>query len=294
MSAVREGVMVLPEGRRVGWLEEGTPDGSPVFVFHGLPGSRFQRHPDASIALEAGARVIHPERPGFGLSTPVANRRLLDWPGDVAACADALGIGRFAIAGISGGGPYALACAHALGERVTRTAVIGGVGPPGSMPHGMLPLVKLGFALAPHAPALVRAAAWPLAQLAVTAPERHLQMVAAQMAPADRPILAREAVRAMFAADYAAAFAQGVDALARDLALVAAPWGFSPAPVPGPVAFWHGTDDRMVPASASRVLASAMGAPLLDCPGEGHFMVFDRWRGILDWLVRGPSAPAQG
>ena len=285
MSAVREGAVTLPDGRHVGWLEEGVPDGHPVFVFHGLPGSRYQRHPDAEIAIAAGARVIHPERPGFGRSTPALNRRLLDWPRDVAACADALGIGRFSIAGISGGGPYALACAHALGDRVARTAVVGGVGPPGSMPSGMLPLVRLGFAVAPYAPALVRAVTLPLARVAVTAPDRHLRRVAAQMAPADRPILARDAVRAMFAADYAAAFAQGVGAFAEDLALIAAPWGFTPAPAVGPAAFWHGADDRMVPPSASRALAAAMNAALHERPGEGHFMIFDRWAEILDWLV---------
>jgi pimeloyl-ACP methyl ester carboxylesterase len=255
-------------------------------VFHGLPGSRFQRHPDPDIAMAAGARVVHPERPGFGLSAPAPHRRLLDWPRDVAACADALGIGRFAIAGISGGGPYALACVHALGDRVACTAIVSGVGPRGSMPRGMLPLVRLGFAVAPRAPALVRAVVRPLARVAVTDPDRHLRRVAAQMAPADRPILAREAVRAMFAADYAAAFAQGVDAFAQDLALIAAPWGFAPAPAAAPVAFWHGGDDRMVPPSASRALAAAMDAPLHECRGEGHFMVFDRWREILDWLVR--------
>lgn len=287
MSAVREGAVALPDGRRIGWLEEGAADGRPVFVFHGLPGSRRQRHPDPDIAAAAGARVVHPERPGCGESTPVPRRRLLDWPRDVAACADALGIGRFAVAGISAGGPYAIACAHVLGDRVTRTAVVSGVGPPGSMPRGLLPLVRLGFALAPHAPVLVRAVVRPIARAAVNAPDRHLRRLAARMAPADRPILARDAVRAMFAADYAAAFAQGVDAFAQDLAAIAAPWGFTPGPACGPVAFWHGDADRMVPPSASRALAAAMGSIVREPPGEGHFMVFDRWGEILAWLVAG-------
>jgi pimeloyl-ACP methyl ester carboxylesterase len=110
--------------------------------------------------------------------------------------------------------------------------------------------------------------------------------VAARMAPADRTILARAEVRAMFAADYAAAFAQGVGAFAQDLGVIAGPWGFAPGPARGPVAFWHGDADLMVPPSASRVLAPAMAAAVHEPPGEGHFMVFDRWRGILDWLVR--------
>lgn len=292
MTQPREGALVLPDGRRIGWLEEGTPDGRPVFAFHGLPGSRRQRHPEAALAEAAGARVIHLERPGFGWSSPAPGRRLADWPRDVAACAEALGVGRFAIVGVSAGGPYAIACLHALGERLARVAVVSGVGPPGSMPRGMMPLARLGFALAPRWPALVRAVLRPLARLAVRAPDRYLARIAAHMDASDRPILARPAVRAMFAQDYPAAFAQGVAPMVADLALLASPWGFAIGHFPSgaspcPVAFWHGDADRVVPASASEALAAAIpGAELHRLPGAGHFAVFDRWADVLGWLVR--------
>jgi pimeloyl-ACP methyl ester carboxylesterase len=292
MTPTREGTLALPDGRRIGWLEEGAANGRPVFAFHGLPGSRRQRHPDPAVAEAAGARVIHIERPGFGWSSPAPGRRLADWPRDVAACADALGLGRFAIAGISGGGPYAVACLHVLGERLTRVAVVSGVGPPGSMPRGMMPLARLGFALAPRWPALVRAVVRPLARLAVRAPDRYLARIARHMDASDRPILARPAVRAMFAEDYPAAFAQGIRPTVEDLALLASPWGFAiggftPGTPPCPVAFWHGDADRMVPASASDALAAAIpGAELHRLPGEGHFAVFDRWADVLGWLMR--------
>ena len=284
---LREGALTLPDGRRIGYLESGAPGGLPVFAFHGLPGSRRQRHPDASLARAAGVRVLQLERPGFGLSSPSPGRRLLDWPRDVAACADVLGIDRFAVAGISGGGPYAAACAHALGDRVLRTAIVSGVGPPGSMPRGMIPLARLGFALAPRWPGAVRAVIRPFAGVAVSAPHRYLDHITAQMAAADRPILARPEVRAMFAQDYQAAFAQGVRAFSEDLAILAAPWGFAPGAIAVPLALWHGDADRMVPASASRVLAAAIpGAEARFHPGEGHFMVFDRWAEVLAWLTR--------
>ena len=38
----------------------------------------------------------------MGLSTPLAKRRLLDWPDDVVDLADTLGLERFAVEGISG------------------------------------------------------------------------------------------------------------------------------------------------------------------------------------------------
>ena len=117
----------LADGRALAWTEAGEHSGSPVFSFHGLPGSRFQRHPDGGIARSRGLRLIHVERPGFGLSSPRPGRTLAEWPRDVAALADALGIGRFAVLGISGGGPFALACASLLPERVSACVTLGGV-----------------------------------------------------------------------------------------------------------------------------------------------------------------------
>jgi pimeloyl-ACP methyl ester carboxylesterase len=107
------------------------------------------------------------------------------------------------------------------------------------------------------------------------------------MDASDRPILARPAVRAMFAQDYQASFAQGIEPMVEDLTLLASPWGFVPGAPPCPVAFWHGDADRMVPASASDALAAAIpGAELHRLPGEGHFAVFDQWADVLGWLMR--------
>src|ERR1035441_6500144 len=109
-------VTVLGDGRDIGWLELGEPDGAPVFAFHGTPGSRLQLTIDETAIGDAGVRLVCPDRPGYGLSTFQPGRRLVDWPGDVAHLADHLGIGRFAVMGISGGGPHAAACAAMLGE----------------------------------------------------------------------------------------------------------------------------------------------------------------------------------
>jgi pimeloyl-ACP methyl ester carboxylesterase len=134
---------------------------------------------------------------------------------------------------------------------------------------------------------LVRAVLRPLARLAVRAPDRYLARIAAHMDAADRPILARPAVRAMFAEDYAAAFAQDIQPMVDDLGLLASPWGFTPGAPPCPVAFWHGDADRMVPPSASEALVAAVpGAELHRLPGAGHFAVFDRWAEVLGWLMR--------
>ena len=119
----------LPDGRRLGFGDYGDPAGDPVLFFHGWPSSRYQGKLLHDLAAQRGLRVIAPDRPGVGLSDPLPGRGFASWPGDVAGLADALGIGRFKIYGISGGGPYTLATSAALPERVIAAAVDCGAPP---------------------------------------------------------------------------------------------------------------------------------------------------------------------
>jgi pimeloyl-ACP methyl ester carboxylesterase len=286
----------LADGRMLAWTEAGEPTGFPVFVFHGLPGSRFQRHPDDGIARIRGARLIHVERPGFGVSSPQPNRRLDGWPRDVAALADALGVRRFGLLGISGGGPFALACAALLGDRAVRTAVAGGVGPPGSMKSpSMTWAVRTAFRLAPHAAWLLAPSLASGAQFARRSPQRYLDMVASHMSATDRAALDRPEVRTMFARDLDAAFAQGSGAMLLELKLLASPWRLPLESIRCPTAFWHGTEDRMVPDNASRTLAGIVATSTLHLvAGEGHFTIFECWSEIVDWLMAGTKRFSAG
>src|SRR5438876_7760468 len=162
LSNTTDKVLSLRDGRVLGYAEYDDPSGKPVFFFHGLPGSRRQRHPDDSIAIELGARIITLDRPGYGFSDFQPGRTLLNWPDDVAQLADALHIEQFAAIGLSGGGPYLLSCAHKMPERITSATVISGMGPvdhPEAM-KGMMGSMRLGLGLARRVP-------WELVRLAL-------------------------------------------------------------------------------------------------------------------------------
>ncbi|HEU4793766.1 MAG TPA: alpha/beta hydrolase, partial [Nitrolancea sp.] len=109
-SAERSRIHRLPDGRRLGHAEFGDPNGVPCFFFHGIPGSRLEAAFVDELAAQYGIRVIGIDRPGMGLSDYVSGRRFLDWPADVVALADSLGIEQFAVAGVSGGAAYVAAC----------------------------------------------------------------------------------------------------------------------------------------------------------------------------------------
>jgi pimeloyl-ACP methyl ester carboxylesterase len=268
--------------------EHGAPDGAPVLVFHGLPGSRRQRPPDESIARELRARLLHFDRPGFGRSARAPRRSIAGFAADLRAACDALGVDKVRLAAVSGGAPYALAFAALASERVSKIAIVSGLGPRGSMPPAELHwLNRVGLAVAPRAAWLLRPFAWRMGSLGRGNPKEYLDKVAQSLNGSDATLLANPEVRAMFAEDLAEAFAQSSAALVEDLALIAADWGFDLGAVRAPVRLWHGSEDRAVPLAAAHALATRLpGAELSLCPGEGHFLAFARWREILGWLLK--------
>ncbi|MGH2542356.1 MAG: alpha/beta fold hydrolase, partial [Ardenticatenaceae bacterium] len=119
----------LPDGRRLGYDEYGDLSGMPLFIFHGWPSTRLAASLMGEVASQRAVRLIAPDRPGIGLSDFQPGRAILDWPGDVVALADALGIKRFAVVGISGGGPYAAACAFKIPARLSAASIVSGMAP---------------------------------------------------------------------------------------------------------------------------------------------------------------------
>jgi pimeloyl-ACP methyl ester carboxylesterase len=111
--------------------EHGPSDGSPLFYFHGSPGSRlaWKLFAEPGLAEELGIRLIVPDRPSLGHSDFQPRRTLGDWPTDITPLADHLGLTQFAVLGYSGGGPYALACALKIPERLTPVGIVSGTAP---------------------------------------------------------------------------------------------------------------------------------------------------------------------
>src|SRR6266487_2257498 len=120
--------MTLAVGRRLSWHEFGDPDGSPVIYTAGTPVSGLGGGSYNETARAAGLRWISPDKPGYGGSDYQPKRSLTRWGDDLAALAGHLGLDRFALAGESGGGPFTLAAAHRLADRVSVVALIASAG----------------------------------------------------------------------------------------------------------------------------------------------------------------------
>jgi pimeloyl-ACP methyl ester carboxylesterase len=283
----------LPDGRSLGYAEYGDPAGKPVLYFPGAPGSRLL-HPPEEPTASLGVRLIVVERPGFGLSDFQWGRTLLDWPADVAAFTGALGIERFAVVGISAGGPYALACGCKIAHQVTGIALLSPVGPtdlPGSIAE--MPRVRqAGATVARYAPWLLRPLLW-LVSNPHRNPERFFERMTSGNAEVDLAILTRPEMKAMVMNSYLEATRAGMRGFAHESVILSTPWGFRPEDVSVPVTLWHGEADANVSLSAVRYLART----LPDChvvflPGEGHWLVLSHWEEILGQLHLAAQAPS--
>ncbi|HEX2736982.1 MAG TPA: alpha/beta fold hydrolase, partial [Acidimicrobiia bacterium] len=115
-------------GRALAFEDSGARAGRAVVLFHGAPGSRLFR-PDPAATDAAGVRLITFDRPGYGRSDRLVDRRVADAAPDVVALLDHLDIERASVVGWSGGGPFAVATAVHAAERVERLVLVSAPGP---------------------------------------------------------------------------------------------------------------------------------------------------------------------
>jgi pimeloyl-ACP methyl ester carboxylesterase len=286
----------LPDGRRLGYAEYGDPSGRPVLYFHGFPGSRLEAGLTDGMGRLLGARVIAPDRPGYGLSDFQPGRSIGDWPGDATALADALGIDRFAAVGVSGGGPFLLACAAQIPDRLAAAALVCPLGPvaaPGGADE-MRPLHRLGFLLGRRAPGMIRPIFAAGMRYVGRNPERFVSRLAARLGEPDRSVLRRPEIGAAFMESFREGARSGPAGAVHELALLSRPWGFELGDVPIPVRLWHGELDSVIPPSMARAQERAIPrCRATYCPGEGHFSLpVNNVREILSAVIA-PSKDAR-
>jgi pimeloyl-ACP methyl ester carboxylesterase len=279
-------IIELPDGRELCFSENGDPEGTPVLAFHGTPGSRGHLlYPAAdSIAKSLGVRLIAPDRPGYGHSTFQPGRRLTDWPYDVAAVADHLGVDRFAVIGHSGGGPHALVCAATLHDRVARAAIVGGIGPMVNpeVAEAMMRSNRIVFSLARRSERVVRPMTALTGYVVSHYPDRAVAFMMKQLPASDVEVLRRPEVMEIFTTDARRTSATAPRAAAQDMSLFANPWDFDLSQIAVPVDFWQGRDDRTVPPSHAKLQADQIPhSSLHELAGEGHFLLYNHLEDIL-------------
>jgi pimeloyl-ACP methyl ester carboxylesterase len=283
------------DGRRLQVEVTGDPRGHPVFLLHGMPGSRVGPRPRTMFLFQRGTRLISYDRPGYGGSDRHPGRSVVDVAQDVARLADALGIERFAVAGRSGGAPHALACAARLPDRVTRAAALVGLAPRDAEGldwfDGMAPSNVSEFRTAYTDPERFAARLIPRCTAIRSDPASLLEQLRHDLTADDRAIVANHTVRSMLLRNYSEALRSSPYGWIDDVLAMTGPWGFDPSEIRVPVLLWHGAQDTFSPIAHAAWLAGRIpGATVVVEPAASHFAALRVLPKVLNWLQQDASS----
>jgi pimeloyl-ACP methyl ester carboxylesterase len=269
---VTDGAIERPDGRTVAYVDAGG-DGTPVLWCHGGPGSRFEPRAMAPGAADAGLRTIGIDRPGYGRSTVQPGRTIAGWVPDGLAVADAVGVERFAVVGVSTGGAYALATAALAPDRVTAVLACcaltdmrweeGRAMVDGDATTGVWSAPDRGTALQLAAGVFGEDGS-KLAQGGTD------ELPAADIAMFSDPVFLAGMVDA-----FPAMFAQGLQGYVDDRLADGPGWGsFDVGAVSCPVLVLHGSEDTLVPVGHAHHTAEVVpGARLRVVDGLAHLSI---------------------
>lgn len=273
--------------RALAYREVGAPDGHLVLHNHGGPSSRLEADLFDSAARERGLRFVGVDRPGIGESDPQAGRTFATWADDLVALADAFDAHRFAVLGWSEGGPWALAAAAYLDPaRLVHVGTIGGGSYGAFGPNWAAPYLNstdaLGGRLALHFRSGFRVMYALLGVSATRFGASYGRALLKSVCPADREVLADDAVLTRFLATSRECFRQGSRGLVVDATMLYQAWPFDVRHVARPVHFWQGTDDTLVPEVINKKVADAMPSAVWHpVTGGGHFIAVSHADQIL-------------
>lgn len=293
----------LPDGRALAWAEVGSPTGSPLFFFHGFPGSRLEARGLEDIGRRHDIRFICPERPGYGRSTFQPDRRIVDWPADVRELAAHLDLKRYAVIGGSGGGPYALACAYAIPpDTLSAVGLLCTAAPwkPETIRYVSYSRRALRF-LSEYCPSLTtrifdRLIGFGKWFATSGAGKKYIDIFAVKAAAtagkdipeSEKSPEAVEVRRERLLSVLLEPFAQGSRGFVQEAYLLSHPYGFRLENVrfEKKIQIWHGTKDTNSPIEMVRYMKERLGhCDLHELDGETHFTIMKRLENIVIQLM---------
>jgi pimeloyl-ACP methyl ester carboxylesterase len=287
MTIMRKDTFIqLPDKRRLAYAEYGDKQGMPVLLFHGLPGSRLSWGLLPGHPFPDGLRIIAPDRPGYGRSDPKPGRTLLEWSDDIEVLADALEIQNFAVMGVSGGGPGALACAWKMKDRIHAASVVAAPAPtnaPGVF-EGMSKTNRFFMKLAWYVPWLSGLNIRLLGMAIRKNPARYIQSMKFKVHEVDQTLLERPEIREMLVEDFTEALGNGSQGMIDDMsANHGHPWGFPLEQIKARVHFWYGELDHSASAAMRNYLSMTVpNSEMTLVPGAGHLWVLIHLNEVLD------------
>lgn len=282
-------VVTVSDGRDLAVEITGDPAGMPIFLLHGMPGSRRGPKPRSSVLYRLGVRLICYDRPGYGGSTRHQGRKVADAADDVRAIADYLDVEKFGVVGRSGGGPHALACAALLPDRLSSTAVLVSLAPSDARDldwyDGMAQSNVDDFGKTDDDPSAPDAELEELASRIREDPETLLENLDRDLATPDHRVVDDVAIRGLLTETYAEALRDSADGWLDDRRALRCPWGFDLPSIRTPVLLWHGEEDKFSPVKHAYWLAQRIPTSVVKVESAAaHFGALEILPSVLAWI----------
>lgn len=284
---VADQVLRLADGRALGFRVWGDAAGTPLLFLHGTPGSRLEFGIGHDVGRELGLALVAPDRWGYGLSDVPAAPSLPAFAADMAALMEHLGHRRFAVGGISGGGPYAAAVAACLAPQVAALALISPVGPiaDSGCATSLPGFHRFCFTVLPGLPAVIAGVFGVFRWSLVRSPYLASRFATLRGGRSDRDLIVQPQICERLLGSFREGLRPGMSGPITDLALFSRPWGVDLANIAAPARLWIGRDDKTVPLAAVRALATRVsGCVRQELEGEGHLWVAANYACVLDWI----------
>ena len=269
----KKSLIKLRNGNNIGYAIYGNKKNFPIFYFHGWPGSRFELK---NIPLKKKkCFIIALERPGYGISDPISKFKILDWPKIVLEVANKLKIKKFSIIGVSGGAPFALACANTIkNKRLKSIAIVCALAPNKAkgMDKGRVGML-LNFGRKPFISWLIfnflrmrllngnLEKSFNKWKNKIPLPEIDLKLFTI-----DRGRRLME--------NFKEAVKHGITGVHRDANLYSNYWGFKLKNIKKKIFVWHGDKDLTVPIITNKYYKKKLkNKEIFIKPNEGHFSI---------------------
>lgn len=274
----------LKDTRNFGYAIAGDPRGKPVFFLGGFPGSRLDGLVIDEPARQAGLKIISLDRPGFGLSDFLPKRTFIDIAEDIRQLANELKINKFAVMGISGGGPYAAACAMAMPDTITSTTLVSSICPINTpkLLHGMKPFYRRLIKFSAYTSIGLRLAIHRHMNLAQNDSLGFFLDMLKYNPCCDQIVILNSRMHKLALATANEAYRRGVTPVLHEARLYMQDWGFDLQQVRSKVVIWHGARDEMIPIAMGAYLSNQIPATEAHfCEHDGHFLLLNRASQIL-------------
>jgi len=285
--------IVLRDGRRLQYVEQGAADGAPVLMLHNLPyGAEL---PEAAIrhAHREGLRIIAPFRPGFAGSDKVAaasDDDLIDRvAGDMRDLLGQLGIARAVVVSHSTSAPFALRFARLHPEHVTRLLAVGRA--PiwrdewlKSTPQRQRFMLRM----ARNLPQMLPIVSWAMVSVMETAFARDFVVYNCRDSEADVLAMRRNPeIADLIARTSVEALRNGVEAFSRETCITLLDFSQEARSTPHRFQILHGRDDAIVHPSQSLAFADVVpGTSVELVDGAGQLLFLSHWQQVFEAIRR--------